>query len=121
MNRSILKTVSMQVSIHLLPVIGKSLTALLQWIMPNNQTMQKIGCLIVICLYDREKNVEQNVNVFLQGESHVASPLDNIDTKTAHTSLEKLDSDFEAFRKKAMLKEQEVMRKLQDELNKNSH
>ena len=44
-----------------------------------------------------------------------------IDTKTAQTNLNKLENDFEAFRKKAMLKEQEVMRKLQDELNKSSH
>lgn len=43
------------------------------------------------------------------------------DTKTAQTKLNKLENDFEAFRKKAMLKEQEVMRKLQDELNKSSH
>jgi len=45
----------------------------------------------------------------------------NIDTKTAQTNLNKLESDFEAFRKKAMLKEQEVMRKLQDEINKNNN
>jgi len=44
-----------------------------------------------------------------------------IDTKTAKTNLNKLENDFESFRKKAMLKEQEVMRKLQNELNKNSH
>jgi len=45
----------------------------------------------------------------------------NIDTKTTQTNLNKLDSDFEAFKKKAMIKEQETMRKLQDELNKNNH
>jgi hypothetical protein len=45
----------------------------------------------------------------------------NHDTKTAQTNLNKLDSEFEVFRKKAMLKEQEIMRKLQDELNKNVH
>lgn len=43
------------------------------------------------------------------------------DTKTAQTNLNKLENDLESFRKKAMLKEQEVMRKLQDELNKNAH
>lgn len=45
----------------------------------------------------------------------------NLDTKTAQSNLGKLDNDFESFKKKAMLKEQEVMRKLQDELNKNTH
>ena len=45
----------------------------------------------------------------------------SIDTKTAQSNLTKLNSDFEAFKKKAMLKEQEVMRKLQDELNKNTN
>jgi peptidoglycan hydrolase CwlO-like protein len=45
----------------------------------------------------------------------------NMDTKTAKANGEKLENDFDAFRKKAMLKEQEVMRKLQDEINKNSH
>jgi len=45
----------------------------------------------------------------------------SIDTKTAQSDLTKLDSDFEVFKKKAMLKEQEVMRKLQDELNRNAN
>ncbi|MGB0882516.1 MAG: hypothetical protein ACPGSO_06150 [Vicingaceae bacterium] len=45
----------------------------------------------------------------------------NIDTKSAQANVDKLESDFEAFRKKAMLKEQEIMRKLQDELNKNAN
>lgn len=45
----------------------------------------------------------------------------NIDTKTSQTNANKLESEFEAFRKKAMLKEQEIMRKLQDELNKNAN
>jgi peptidoglycan hydrolase CwlO-like protein len=45
----------------------------------------------------------------------------NIDTTKTQSNLEKLESDFEVFRKKAMLKEQEVMRKLQDELNRNAN
>lgn len=45
----------------------------------------------------------------------------NIDTKSSQTNLNKIESDFEAFRKKSMLKEQEIMRKLQDEINKNIH
>tara|TARA_B100000809_G_C15106032_1_gene518789 strand:- start:83 stop:676 length:594 start_codon:yes stop_codon:yes gene_type:complete len=45
----------------------------------------------------------------------------NLDSTKTLSNLEKLENDFEAFRKKAMLKEQEVMRKLQDELNKNAN
>jgi len=45
----------------------------------------------------------------------------NIDSTKTLSNLKKLETEFEAFRKKSMLKEQEVMRKLQDELNKNAH
>ena len=45
----------------------------------------------------------------------------NLDSTKTLSNLEKLENDFEAFRKKAMLKEQEVMRKLQDELNRNAN
>ncbi|MBL4668855.1 MAG: hypothetical protein JKY30_06280 [Flavobacteriales bacterium] len=44
----------------------------------------------------------------------------NISTKSAQSNVSKLESDFEAFKKKAMIKEQETMRKLQNEINKNS-
>ena len=39
----------------------------------------------------------------------------------AKTDLSKLQDEFEEFRKKALKREQEMMRKLQDELNKNNH
>jgi hypothetical protein len=42
-------------------------------------------------------------------------------TKIAQDDLEKKDNDYESFRKKALIKEQETMRKLQDEINKQSH
>lgn len=45
----------------------------------------------------------------------------NLTTKSAVSNLEKVDLDFENFRKKALTKEQETMRKLQDEINKHSH
>ena len=45
----------------------------------------------------------------------------NIITKRTKNELGKIEIEFEAFRKKAMKKEQEVMRKLQDEINKNTH
>jgi len=45
----------------------------------------------------------------------------NITTKRTKNDLSKIEIEFEAFRKKAMKKEQETMRKLQDEINKNSH
>ena len=45
----------------------------------------------------------------------------NVVTKRTKNELEKIENEFEAFRKKAMKKEQEIMRKLQDEINKNSH
>jgi septal ring factor EnvC (AmiA/AmiB activator) len=35
--------------------------------------------------------------------------------------LDKIESEHEAFRKKSLKKEQEIMRKLQDEINKNSY
>ena len=41
-------------------------------------------------------------------------------TKNAKYEYEKIDSEFEAFRKKSLKKEQETMRKLQDEINKNN-
>lgn len=40
-------------------------------------------------------------------------------TKNAQTSLGAIENDFEVFKKKALTKEQETMRKLQNELNKN--
>ena len=43
----------------------------------------------------------------------------NISTVRAQNDLEKINNEFETFRKKALTKEQETMRKLQDELNKN--
>jgi septal ring factor EnvC (AmiA/AmiB activator) len=42
-------------------------------------------------------------------------------TKSAQEDLEKTNSDFENFRKKALTKEQETMRKLQNEINKQTH
>lgn len=42
-------------------------------------------------------------------------------TKSSTSELRKLENEFEGFRKKALKKEQETMRKLQDEINKNSH
>jgi septal ring factor EnvC (AmiA/AmiB activator) len=42
-------------------------------------------------------------------------------TKRNKNDLDKIEIEFEAFRKKAMKKEQEVMRKLQDEINRNTH
>lgn len=44
----------------------------------------------------------------------------NVVTKRTKYELEKIENDFEAFRKKALKKEQEIMRKLQDEINRNS-
>ncbi|MGB0887353.1 MAG: hypothetical protein ACPGSL_04460 [Vicingaceae bacterium] len=44
----------------------------------------------------------------------------NSTTKLAVNDLEKVNDDFEAFRKKALVKEQEIMRKLQNEINKHS-
>lgn len=41
-------------------------------------------------------------------------------TKKAKNEAESTENDLEEFKKKAMKKEQELMRKLQDELNKNS-
>ena len=45
----------------------------------------------------------------------------NTVTKRTKNDLSKIEIEFEAFRKKAMKKEQETMRKLQDEVNKNTH
>ena len=45
----------------------------------------------------------------------------HVTTKNAQTDLDKINTEFESFRKKALLKEQETMRKLQDEINKHSH
>ena len=39
--------------------------------------------------------------------------------KKTKSKLHKLENDFEGFRKKSLKKEQEIMRKLQDEINKN--
>jgi preprotein translocase subunit SecF len=52
--------------------------------------------------------------LFLFQKSHLL-------TKSAQDDLEKTNSDFESFRKKALIKEQETMRKLQDEINKQSY
>jgi large-conductance mechanosensitive channel len=41
-------------------------------------------------------------------------------TKKAKNNIDKVEEELEEFKKKAMKKEQELMRKLQDELNKNS-
>ena len=41
-------------------------------------------------------------------------------SKHSKISLEKTENEFEAFRKKSLKKEQETMRKLQDEINKNN-
>lgn len=42
-------------------------------------------------------------------------------TVRAKNNMDKIENEFEAFRKKAMVKEQETMRKLQNEINKNTH
>ncbi len=42
-------------------------------------------------------------------------------TKRSKNELEKVENEFEVFRKKSLKKEQETMRKLQDEINKNTH
>ncbi len=42
-------------------------------------------------------------------------------TGEAKNDLEKVNKEYEDFRKKALIKEQETMRKLQDEINKHSH
>ncbi|PCJ26597.1 MAG: hypothetical protein COA97_05860 [Flavobacteriales bacterium] len=42
-------------------------------------------------------------------------------TTSAKNNLDKIEYEFEAFRKKSLKKEQETMRKLQDEINKNVH
>ena len=52
--------------------------------------------------------------IFLFKKGHVL-------TKSAQDDLEKINNDFENFRKKALIKEQETMRKLQDEINKHLH
>lgn len=41
--------------------------------------------------------------------------------KQTKFELEKIESEYEEHRKKALKKEQELMRKLQDEINKNAH
>ena len=41
--------------------------------------------------------------------------------KQTKFELDKIDTEYEEHRKKALKKEQELMRKLQDEINKNSH
>ena len=41
-------------------------------------------------------------------------------TKSSKNELEKIETEFEAFRKNALKKEQEIMRKLQDQINKNN-
>lgn len=41
-------------------------------------------------------------------------------TKRTRLQLEKSENEFESFRKKSLKKEQEIMRKLQDEINKNN-
>lgn len=41
--------------------------------------------------------------------------------KQTKYELEKVENEYEEHRKKALKKEQEIMRKLQDEINKNSH
>jgi len=42
-------------------------------------------------------------------------------TSDALNDLDKVNAEFEAFRKKALVKEQETMRKLQNEINKHAH
>ena len=44
-----------------------------------------------------------------------------IDTKRAIAYAKKVEDEMESFRKKTLLKEQEMMRKLQNEINKNSN
>ena len=41
-------------------------------------------------------------------------------TKSSKNELEKIENEFESFRKNSLKKEQETMRKLQDEINKNN-
>ena len=41
-------------------------------------------------------------------------------TKLTKQELAKMENEFDAFRKKSLKKEQEIMRKLQDEINKNT-
>ncbi len=45
----------------------------------------------------------------------------NIITKRSKDELFKTEHEFETFRKKSLKKEQEIMRKLQDEINKNNY
>lgn len=42
-------------------------------------------------------------------------------THRTKKEFEKIESEFDEFRKKSLKKEQEIMRKLQDEINKNGH
>lgn len=53
----------------------------------------------------------------------VAIKLKGSASVTHHTKneFEKIENEFDEFRKKALKKEQEIMRKLQDEINKNGH
>jgi len=44
----------------------------------------------------------------------------NAITKRSKNEIDKLENDFETFRKNSLKKEQETMRKLQDEINKNN-
>ena len=44
----------------------------------------------------------------------------NAATKKTRYQLEKVEGEFEEYRKKSLKKEQEIMRKLQDEINKNN-
>ena len=42
-------------------------------------------------------------------------------TSKINEDIVQLESEFESYRKNSLKKEQEIMRKLQDEINKNSH
>jgi peptidoglycan hydrolase CwlO-like protein len=63
-----------------------------------------IGLLILLLIF---------VTIRLKGSSST--------THRTKKEFEKIESEFDEFRKKSLKKEQEIMRKLQDEINKNGH
>lgn len=63
-----------------------------------------IGLLILLLIF---------VTIRLKGSSST--------THRTKNEFEKIESEFDEFRKKSLKKEQEIMRKLQDEINKNGH
>jgi len=85
----------------------------------EKESINFLGALINKSLYQTIMWVI--IAVLLSGLAFFVYSFKNSNSVTAKTkeSLIKLEEDFEAFKKRSLEKEQKIMRKLQDEINKN--